>query len=219
MITIKQFEFNPFGENTYLLHATGGEAAVIDPGMMIEAERIEFADYMTAHGLTLRAVWLTHCHIDHVAAARYLADLWHVPVRAHIAETPLASALQMQAERFGFNRRYFKFEPLVIDLPFDDGDVLKVGDCDVSVIHTPGHSPGGVSFYIEELSTVLVGDTLFAGSVGRCDLPGGDMPTLLSSIRTRLYALPGDTVVLSGHGSSTTIATEQAANMYTFTRK
>lgn len=214
---IKKFEFNPFGENCYVLHS-GSAAVVIDPGMMIEAERIEFADYMRDNSLTLSAVLLTHCHIDHVASARYLAQLWGVPVVAHEGDRPLAAALQAQAERFGFNRRYFTFQPLELDKTVADGETIAVGDEQLTVIHTPGHSPGGICYYDEAQGVAFVGDTLFAGSVGRCDLPGGDMPTLINSICGKLYRLPGETIVYCGHGPETTIAREIAGNPYTWRR-
>ena len=215
MTCIHQFQFNPFGENCYVLYDEASrDAFVVDPGMMIEAERIEMAEWLAAEQLTPRRVLLTHCHIDHVADARRFADLWHIPVCASADDRPLAMSLNAQAERFGFNRRYFSFDALEFDEILSDNQTLTLGDAELKVIATPGHSPGGLSFYIPSINTVLTGDTLFEGSVGRVDLPGGDMDTLLDSICKRLLTLPPATRVLSGHGYATTIGDEAASNPY-----
>lgn len=217
MINIHQCTFNPFGENCYVLYdGDSRDALVIDPGMMIEAERIEMAEWLAGERLTPRRVLLTHCHIDHVADARRFATLWHIPVCASPADRPLALSLNAQAERFGFNRRYFNFEPLEFDEELTDGQTVLLGTTALHVIATPGHSPGGLSFHVPDLNTVFTGDTLFAGGVGRTDLPGGNMATLIGSITGRLLTLPGDTCVLSGHGPETTIGREAAANPYLF---
>ena len=209
---VSRFELNPFGENTYILwHKTAKKAIVVDPGMMRDDERDLIVDFLDRHELTLQAVILTHIHIDHVTGAKWLADKYGVKILANKGDELLASSLPMQAQLFGLKIDVPSFN---IDQALKDGDELMLGDEKIVVIATPGHSPGGICLYMPDSATVISGDTLFEGSIGRTDLPGGNFDRLISSIKTKLLTLPDDTVVAPGHGYTTTIGTEKQNNPF-----
>lgn len=195
----------PFQENTYLLgdDATG-DAVVIDPGHGAGG----VVDRAEALGLTLRAILNTHAHIDHVAGVAEIQRRIPVPFRLHEKEMPLLQALPRQAEMFGL-------PPVVVprvEEPLRGGERIPVGGLEVEVIETPGHSPGGVTFRVGD--DLIVGDVLFAGSIGRTDLPGGDYDTLIDAIRGRLFPLGDACRVWSGHGPMTTIGEERRTNPF-----
>ena len=209
---VSRFELNPFGENTYILwHKTAKKAIVVDPGMMRDDERDLIVDFLDRHELTLQAVILTHLHIDHVTGAKWLADKYGVKILANKGDELLASSLPMQAQLFGLKIDVPSFN---IDQALKDGDELMLGDEKIVVIATPGHSPGGICLYMPDSATVISGDTLFEGSIGRTDLPGGNFDRLISSIKTKLLTLPDDTVVAPGHGYTTTIGAEKQNNPF-----
>lgn len=209
---VSRFELNPFGENTYILwHKTVKKAIVVDPGMMRDDERDLIVDFLDRHELTLQAVILTHIHIDHVTGAKWLADKYGVKILANKGDELLASSLPMQAQLFGLKIDVPSFS---IDQALKDGDELMLGDEKIVVIATPGHSPGGICLYMPDSATVISGDTLFEGSIGRTDLPGGNFDRLISSIKTKLLTLPDDTVVAPGHGYTTTIGAEKQNNPF-----
>jgi len=195
----------PFQENCYLAwDEETKEAIFVDPGD--EAERlIRTARFL---GVDVKAVYNTHGHIDHAGAAAEVCETFCVPFAMHPADAFLLEAMPDQARMFGL-------EPMAvprIERDLHDGDTFAVGSATGQVIHTPGHSPGGVCFLFG--SVALVGDTLFAGSIGRTDLPGGSTRQLLASIRDRLLTLPGDTRALSGHGPATSIGIEKDHNPF-----
>jgi glyoxylase-like metal-dependent hydrolase (beta-lactamase superfamily II) len=199
------FPNGPFAENCYLVADAGTrEAVLVDPGE--EAEL--FLSRLTADGLRLTAIWLTHAHIDHVAGVSAVKAAWDVPILLHPADRPLYDHAPEQAALFGLHMDTLP----PVDDELADGQSVSVGPFAFEVRHTPGHSPGSVSFIGHGLA--LSGDVLFAGSVGRTDLPGGDTDTLMTSIKTRLYTLPDDTAVLSGHGPETTIGAEKRSNPF-----
>lgn len=209
---VSRFELNPFGENTYILwHKTAKKAIVVDPGMMRDDERDLIVDFLDRHELTLQAVILTHLHIDHVTGAKWLADKYGVKILANKGDELLASSLPLQAQLFGLKIDVPSFK---IDQALKDGDKLMLGDEKIVVIATPGHSPGGICLYMPDSATVISGDTLFEGSIGRTDLPGGNFDRLISSIKTKLLTLPDDTVVAPGHGYTTTIGAEKQNNPF-----
>jgi glyoxylase-like metal-dependent hydrolase (beta-lactamase superfamily II) len=194
-----------FAENCYLLaDPERREAVVIDPGE--EAEL--FLARLEHERWTPTAVWLTHAHLDHVAGVAALKAATGVPVLLHPADRALYDATPRQAAMFGLSADV----PPPPDGELAEGQRLSVGDCAFEVLHTPGHSRGSVTFVGHGMA--FTGDALFAGSIGRTDLPGGDTETLLRSIREKLFALPDATVVLSGHGPETTIGAEKRTNPF-----
>ncbi len=194
-----------FSENCYLLaDRPSGRAVIIDPG---EEPRLFLAELDTRR-LTLEAIWLTHGHIDHIMGVRAVKEATGAPVFLHPADRGLYDALPRQGEWMG----------LALEaLPAPDGELadaqeLQLGEHRFQVRHTPGHSPGSVSFLGD--GVVLGGDVLFSGSIGRTDLPGGDFATLLHSIQSVFLALPDSTTVLSGHGPETTVGVERMTNPF-----
>lgn len=195
----------PFAENCYLVaDPERAEAVCVDPG----DESDLFLARLQTERWTLRAVWLTHAHLDHVTGVAAVKDATGVPVYLHPADRALYDATPQQALMFGLTAE----APPAPDADLADGQTLTVGGCAFTVLHTPGHSAGGVTFAGHGVA--FVGDALFAGSVGRTDLPGADTRTLLQSIRNRIFALPNETIVYSGHGPATTIAEEKRSNPF-----
>lgn len=210
---IRKFEFNLFEENTYVIwdEATA-QAAVVDPGMAEATESAELISFCSSRKLDVKFILLTHAHVDHTFGVEALQE-WMpgLPVVAHKDDAFLAAILSQQAQMFGLPMR---LPALSFDRMVTDGSVLTLGGEEIKVISTPGHSPGGVCYYVPESKFVLTGDTLFAGSVGRTDLPGGNGSILIHSIINKLMTLPADTVVYSGHGPATTIGREKLENPY-----
>lgn len=212
MLQIQVFEFNPFGEITYIIYNPSTlEAIVVDPGMGDRDENEAFDKFISEKGLKIQGIVNTHMHLDHCFGANYVKDKYGVPVNAHTADAFLGSDIDSQARKFGIR---LKGRDVMIDAPLADGDTIQIGDDSLKVIHTPGHSPGGICLYSANNRFLISGDTLFQGSIGRTDLPGGDFKQLINSIRTKLLTLPDDTLVLPGHGPATTIGDEKARNLY-----
>ncbi len=194
-----------FMQNCYLLAEEGSaDAVIVDPG---EAPAL-FLETAERHGLTIREIWLTHGHIDHVSGVGAVKAATGAPIWMHPADLPLYRNLAQQAGWFGLELD----DPPPIDHELSHGQTLTLGNTSFDVRHTPGHSPGSVCFVTA--GTVIGGDVLFQGSVGRVDLPGGDWEQLLSSIRDELFPLPDDTVVHPGHGPRTTIGAEKRNNPF-----
>jgi glyoxylase-like metal-dependent hydrolase (beta-lactamase superfamily II) len=204
-LVVTPFANGRFVENCWLVgDAASRDAVLVDPGE--EPER--FLAAIASGGWTLRAVWLTHAHIDHVAGVPAVKAAHDVPVLLHAADRPLYDAVPKQAAVWGF-------PPLALAPPdgaLAHGDEVAVGAFRFAVRHTPGHSPGSVSFVGH--GRVFGGDVLFRQSIGRSDLPGGDFFTLLQSIHREFLALPDDTVVHSGHGPDTTVGAERTGNPF-----
>jgi len=187
---------------------SSGEAAVIDPGG--EVDRI--IEVLGAHGLQLKAIVHTHAHIDHILGTKRLAEETGAPVWLHAEDLPLYRGISMQAAMLGMAGAPTPPEP---DHFCVDGEELSLGPQEkLTVLHTPGHTPGSVCFHAPSQSTLYSGDTLFRMGIGRTDLWGGSHPQIIQSIRERLLTLPGDTEVVPGHGPATTIASELKSNPY-----
>ena len=209
---ISRFAMNPFGLNCYILWSgPGGECIVIDPGMMTASEQEMITSFIEENKLTLKHLLLTHCHVDHIFSARWLATHYGVEVEAGAKEEVIAKSLPLQAARFGLK---IESEPLVIDRILAEGDVIDFAGEKIHVLETPGHSPGSLSFYCPDSSVVFTGDAVFQGSIGRTDLPGGSFSVLIDSIKTKILTLPPDTVIAPGHGDTTTVADEKVYNPY-----
>ena len=212
MINATQMTVNPFGENLYILwDETTREAVVVDPGMMRTAEREMVTRFIEGQQLHVTHILLTHLHVDHITSARWLADQTGADVCGSLLDAQLGRELPDQVARFHIN---IEVEPLTLDRNLADGDTIPLGDEIIQVLHVPGHSPGGLAFYLPESGLLVSGDTIFNGSVGRTDLWGGNMAQLLSSINEKIYTLPDETVIASGHGPTTTVADEKRFNPF-----
>ena len=195
-----------FAQNGYLvIDEESGQCAVIDPGQESEV----FLRRIDTEGVTPAIIWLTHAHLDHILGVAAVHAATGVPIVLHPDDLPLYRGIVRQAEAMGL--------PPVDPVPeptkaFEPGTPVRVGKTEFEVRHTPGHSPGSVT--LVGAGVAFVGDVLFAGSVGRVDLPGGDGPTLLTSITEELLSLSDETIVYSGHGPATTIGRERATNPF-----
>ena len=202
---LEMLTVGPFQENCYVI-GDGETGAIVDPGD--EATRIALAVEQTQ--LEIDRILVTHAHIDHVGAVGALADEYACPVLMHAEAEPMLEQLPTQAMMMGL--RFGKVP--TVDRHVEDEEVLEIGELRLKSLYTPGHAPGHLAFYIENEELLLSGDALFAGSVGRTDLFGGDMEVLLRSINERLLTLPDETRVYPGHGPQTTIGTERAHNPF-----
>jgi glyoxylase-like metal-dependent hydrolase (beta-lactamase superfamily II) len=182
------------------------EAVVVDPGDNIP----EILSRLRKHGLTLRQIVITHAHIDHVGGAMLLKKATGAPVFLNQEDLGLLAAMEMQAGWLGVPTP----EVASPDVSADDGLTVGLATLPAEVIHTPGHTPGSICLLFSQQNLLLAGDTLFAGSIGRTDLPGGDGRQILRSLRDRLMVLPETTRVLPGHGPDTTIGEEKQSNPF-----
>lgn len=184
-----------------------GQAIVIDPGD--NASTILAA--LQRHNLRLARILATHAHFDHLLACRDLQEATAAPFYLHSADRPLVAAMRRTCMAW---LGYDPGEPPVIHGDLTPGDIVQVGEIALEVRHTPGHSAGGVTLVDHAGRHAFTGDALFQGSIGRTDLPGGNLHTLLASIRTQILTLPDDTTVLSGHGPATTVGRERRKNPF-----
>jgi glyoxylase-like metal-dependent hydrolase (beta-lactamase superfamily II) len=201
----------PFYKNGYVIACeTTHEAVILDPGDEIDALIREAAE----RRLNVTYILLTHAHLDHITGVSRAKATFKAPVYLHEADRPLYDAVVQQGLMFGLA---VEDQPAP-DRSYDPEGVIRFGEYEVRVHHTPGHSPGGVCLQVgkvgEDGRDLFVGDTLFAGSIGRTDLPGGDYTTLIRSIRTVLFAFPDEARVYSGHGEPTTIGKEKRTNPF-----
>lgn len=206
-MNVRVFTAGPFAENTYLAWPDEGDACVvIDPGAGAPGAIATIAK----EGLKLAAVLLTHAHLDHVDGLPAVREAYpDVPVHLHDADRPLYDAAPAQAVRYGL-----PLSPLPTDLISIEVGSLEVAGMNFEVRHAPGHAPGHVVFWSESDGLAFAGDVIFAGSIGRTDLPGGDFRTLMASIRREILSLPDDTRLLTGHGPETTVGFERGGNPF-----
>ncbi len=204
--TIRTFTSDVFGQNAYLLRCSAtGEWLAIDPGGEAEA----MADGIEAGEGGLRSIVLTHAHLDHIEGVADLLDRVDAPVYLHPADRPLYQGVMEQARMFGFEVR----PPPPTTETLEHGDTVEFGECVLEVRHAPGHSPGHVILYAPS-GPCFVGDVVFAGSIGRSDLPGGNYQELMRSIREQVLTLPDDTELYTGHGPVTTVGRERVGNPF-----
>ena len=208
----QSFTFNPVQENTYLLWDEQTlEAAIVDTGAWDRQEEQSLAGSIEALGLKLKYVLQTHAHFDHTFGLPFVHRTYGLKPVFHKDEVDIYRQMPSMAARFGLNMGGGM--PPIGQL-LSDGDELLLGTTAVRLIHTPGHTPGSSVFYIPDAGLLFSGDTLFRESIGRTDLPGGSYEDELDSIKNKLFCLPDDTVVLTGHGPSTTIGWEKQNNPY-----
>jgi hydroxyacylglutathione hydrolase len=204
-LILQSLAVGPIMANCFILGCENTrKAAVIDPG----AESGRILMKLAEQKLTVAYIINTHGHFDHVGANRKLKEATGAKLVIHALDQPMLSALSETSAAFGLS---VENSPPP-DQTVQDGDTLQFGEITLTVLHTPGHTPGGISLYTD--GVVFVGDTLFAGSIGRTDFPGGDFDTLISSIRNKLYPLGDQVIVYTGHGPETTIGREKRFNPF-----
>ncbi|MTI43663.1 glyoxylase-like metal-dependent hydrolase (beta-lactamase superfamily II) [Roseibium hamelinense] len=198
----------PFQQNCSLVwDPKTRQGAVIDPGGDVDT----IMSAISEHGVVVEKIVLTHGHIDHVGGAADLAERLSVPVEGpHVDDKELITRVSDQARQFGLA----DVRPVVPDLWLNDGDRIQFAGREFEVYHCPGHAPGHVVFFDRDLRIVFSGDVLFAGSIGRTDLPGGDHETLISSVKNKLFPLGDDVSFVPGHGPASTIGHERETNPF-----
>ena len=203
-LIIQTFAVMPFDENCYVVSDDTGEGVVIDPGGMAK----EILAYIRDRKLSIKAVLDTHGHCDHIGANDAIRDATGAPLYIHKEDGPMLSDMRLNLSAFmGFKAISRPAEHLL-----SEGDKISFGQSELEVIHTPGHTTGGVCFVGEGVA--FTGDTLFAGSIGRSDFPGGSERDLIGNIKKKLLVLPDETKVYSGHGPATEIGWERQCNPY-----
>lgn len=204
-VVVRPFTGGVFNENGFVLSCAATRAAIlVDPGAGV-AHMLEAVE---TGRLSVEAIVLTHAHIDHVEGVAAARRATSAPIWLHREDEPLYRSVPTQAQWFGIAVE----ELPPIDRHFGHGDLVAFGDCSFSVRHTPGHAPGHVILVGDGLA--IVGDTLFAGSIGRTDLPGGNLATLMTSIREQILSLPDETILYPGHGPETTVGHERVSNPF-----
>ncbi|MDQ6763625.1 MAG: MBL fold metallo-hydrolase [Bacteroidota bacterium] len=210
MLQIKVLTYNPVQENTYLLFNENKECIIIDPGCYFDNEKEELTVAIEKNNLKPVMLLNTHCHLDHVFGNKFIAEKYKLTLHLHKAEEEMLK--MAPASGLMFNLPFDNYAGEFIFL--NEGDIVTLGSDKLEVIHAPGHSPGSICFYCKEQKFIIGGDVLFKSSIGRTDLPGGSHEQLLSSIREKLFLLPDDVKVYSGHGIETTIGFERKNNPF-----
>lgn len=196
-----------FGENGYIVQCTAtAELVVIDPGNRID----RFNALLQQAGRAPVAILLTHAHLDHLEGVAALKRATGAPIWLHAADRRLYDAAAQQAAMFGMQVEL----PPPPDYAWSHGQIFRFGECELEVRHVPGHAPGHVVLYSAADGLAFVGDVVFAGSIGRTDLPGGEFQTLIDAIRAQVLTLPDETELYPGHGPTTTVARERATNPF-----
>lgn len=209
---IKQFTFNHFEVNTYLIvdEATR-QCAIVDPAAEASYEDSQLADYVTSSSLQVVGILLTHAHVDHIAGLCQCCEHYGLPVTMH----PEGRKLLNQAEAYGSVMGFAVDNMGDLEvLEINDNDIIKVGETEVECRYVPGHCPGSICYVVASDKAVISGDALFHFSIGRTDLPGGDYPTLISKLKERILVLPDDYRVLPGHGIASQIGKEKKYNSF-----
>ena len=210
---IKTFEFNPLGVNTYVISDDTKECVVVDAACYYPDEQALLLDYIFEHDLVVKKIINTHLHFDHIFGVHFLTKKLELPLMYHHDDAYLLEDVPEQLSLFGFPSTQQCYKPVEHEY-LKEGDTISFGNSKLYVLHVPGHSPGSLAFYEEQMEIVISGDTLFHGGIGRTDLPGGSFRQLAKSIQTKLYRLPQEVVVYPGHGSSTTIGYEKWNNPF-----
>ncbi len=210
MLQIQSFTFSPIQENTYLLFNEFKQCVIIDPGCYFDAEKETLKEFIETNGLKPAMLLNTHCHLDHVFGNKFIAETYNLTLQLHEKEKSVLSFAPTSG--LMYNMPFDNYAGEFIELK--EGDIILLDKDELLVIEAPGHSPGSICFYCARQNFVIGGDVLFKRSIGRTDLPGGNHQTLLNNIRQKLFTLPDNTIVYSGHGPATTIGEEKQENPF-----
>jgi hydroxyacylglutathione hydrolase len=210
MLYLKSFTFNPFQQNTYIVYNSDNLAWIIDPGNCNNSEDQQIKNFISEKKLKLERLLLTHAHLDHIFGNKFIFENYSLLPEVHKDEIFFIDRMSQSAAMYGVSADQSPSPEQFLN----DGDGLTLGNYKFECFHTPGHSPGSISFYNEENKILISGDVLFHESIGRSDLPMGNHETLINSIKEKLFVLPDEVKVYSGHGISTTIGHEKKFNPY-----
>ena len=210
MLQIKSFIFSPIQENTYILYNQQQECIIIDPGCYFDDEKEILKTFIDQQQLKPVYLLNTHCHLDHVFGNKYIHDTYQLTLHLHEKEKQVLGFAPTSGLMYNMPFTNYSGDFILLK----GGDKVLLGEDELQVIEAPGHSPGSICFYCKKQNFIIGGDVLFQRSIGRTDLPGGNHQTLLDSIRQKLFVLPDETVVYSGHGATTTIGEEKLYNPY-----
>ena len=211
MIKIKQFVFNHFDENTYIVWDESKECAIIDPGMNSNVENDKLSHFIADNQLVPKKVLLTHAHIDHVAGLRYVCETYKLPVTMHAD----GQAFLGQAEVYGSAMGFGTKDMNDLDTEYiNDNATINFGNSVLKALYVPGHAAGSMAFVADSPKVVFTGDVLFRQSIGRTDLPTGDYDVLMKMLNTKVLVLDNECEVLPGHGPNTTIGDEKNFNPF-----
>jgi hydroxyacylglutathione hydrolase len=211
MLHQKIFTFNPFSENTYLLYNDEGNAIIIDPGCSTPQECSKLANFIQENKLKPVRLLLTHAHLDHILGNDFIFRNYGLAPYMHRDDLSMLHALVHSSSFYGLAGAAASPEPAGF---LNEGDTVRDSNIELQVLYVPGHSAGSICFYSPAEKKLWCGDVLFNGSIGRTDLPGGDFDTLAKHIRAKLFTLPDDIEVFSGHGMPTTIGIEKKNNPF-----
>jgi len=208
---IKQFTFNPFQENTYVVFNDEKDALIIDPGCYNDNEENQLKDFIDSNSLNVKLLVNTHLHIDHVFGNAFIEKTYQIKASANQQDEFWLRGLEGQSRMFGLKLRH---DTPTLGNYIQEGDKLMLGKDVFDVFQVPGHSPGSIVLYNASSESVFVGDVLFENSIGRTDLQGGSYQSLIEGIQNKLMTLPESTTVYCGHGPSTTIGREKTNNPF-----
>lgn len=204
------FTFNPFQENTFILYDETLECVIIDPGCNEKNEREQLDNFIESNNLLPKRLINTHCHIDHVLGNNHVHSKYNLDLEIHKGELELLESCNYVSDMYGIP---YDISPHPARF-LEEGEIIKFGNTQLESIYTPGHSPASLSFYNTKQKILISGDVLFYESIGRTDLPGGNLKTLLQSIQNNVLTLEDDVVVFPGHGPKTTIGHERSNNPF-----
>ncbi len=205
---IKKFIFNPLQVNTYLLYNETKECIIIDPACSNNDEFMELKEFITSKKLKPLKIINTHLHFDHIWGNGIVKKEYGIKIYAHISDKLLLDNSVLSAEFYGMKIE----QPPAIDEELKNNDKIKLGNTDLEILHTPGHSPGSICIHSEAEKKIIVGDVIFYKGIGRTDLPGGNHSELINSIKTKILSLHDETQILPGHAARTTVRDEKKNN-------
>ena len=209
-IFVQSFVFNPFQENTYIIHNVNKECIIIDPGCGTTQEKEILSYFIREQDLCVRHLINTHGHIDHILGNHYIKNTYQARLAIHALDVPLLQKAAIYAPEYGITN----YEPTTANILLRGGETIGIKDATFEVLNVPGHSPGHIALYSTATKLCFSGDVLFQGSIGRTDLPGGNKDILLESIEDQLFTLDDDVIVYPGHGDTTTIGQEKGNNPF-----
>lgn len=209
-MNISLFIVNLFQENTYLLFDETKQAVIIDPGLYTPEDKDTFVSVVKKNNLELKGIYATHCHIDHIIGVNFLKKEFSIPFYANEKEQYNIERLEEVAELYDF----YVSDKIKIDKNIKEGNEIIFGNSRLDVLETPGHTTGHLSFFSPQDNFVIAGDVIFKDTIGRTDLPGGDLDVLINSIFTKILPLGDEVIIYSGHGPHTTIGMERKDNPF-----